>query len=80
MDCNRNGFLRAVRQSGYIRPARGKVGTGQRIQEVPFRAVATVCHEINFHEARLFVTPGCESPNDDLLFEQAARLGGTQAL
>lgn len=56
------------------------LGTGQRIQEVPFCAVATVRHEINFHEARLFVTPGCESPNDDLLFEQAARLGGTQAL
>jgi|WetSurMetagenome_2_1015567.scaffolds.fasta_scaffold377900_2 hypothetical protein len=57
-----------------IYPAGTKIGTGQCIQVLSFGGVATVCHQVNFQETRLFLVPFGESPYEDQVFEQVPGL------
>ena len=74
-----NRLLAAPTQSNWLSPASTQVGAGQGVQEWSYGRVSTMCHQVYFQKAGFVFVPVSKGTHRDVLFEQAARFGGTQA-
>ena len=75
-----HAVLAAVEQRQALRPRRGDVGQGERVQERSVGRSATVSDEVTLEEAGLDVSPLGERAHRDLVLEQSPWFGRAQAV
>src|SRR3972149_4492214 len=80
VNCGANCLLATSGQGHWLGPACAQGSTGQGVQKMCCDAVSTMRHQVYFQEAWFVFAPVRKDANRDVLFEQAARLGGTQTL
>jgi hypothetical protein len=73
-------LLCAIEQGQELGPSCGNVSQRQRIQERPISLMATMSHQIGFHEACFGLIPILEGADRDVFFEQRSRSGGREPM
>ena len=80
LDGGKHEMLRAMQDGHTLRPAGGDIGGGERIEKLPFDALATMRHQIDFHESRAGIIPVGIGADRDGFLEQRARFGRGQTM
>lgn len=65
----------ATKQREALRPTRGHVPEGERVEEAPLRVPPAVGHQVGLQKTGTDVVPVREGPHTNLLSQQAPRPG-----